>query len=204
MGADVMQEEDVVRLFDRAEAVAGQIDILVSNSGVQTDMPVAEVTLDDWNSVINTNLTGQFLCTREAVRRFRGQSKGAHPSRSAGATVTISSVHKVIPWAGHVNYASAKGVSMLTRTLAQEVASEGIRDNAVTPGAIRTPINKDAWKIEEALADLLRTIPYGRIGEPEDVARRGLARLGGRGLRHRDDPARRRRHDPLPKFRHDG
>jgi len=86
--------------------------------------------------------------------------------------IAMSSVHEVIPWAGHVNYASAKGGSrMLTRSLAQEVAGEGIRINSIAPGAIRTPINKEAWDSEAALEKLLRLIPYGRIGEPEDVAR---------------------------------
>ncbi len=130
------------------------------------------MTLADWNTVIDINLTGQFLCAREAVRRFRAQDKAKRPARSAGSIIAMSSVHEVIPWAGHINYASAKGgIRMLTRSLAQEVAADGIRVNAIAPGAIRTPINKEAWETEAALEKLLTLIPYGRIGEPEDVAR---------------------------------
>lgn len=169
--ADVSIEEDVIRLFDQATKAFGRIDILISNAGIQKDAGFAEMSLDDWNSVISVNLTGQFLCCREAVRRFRTQSPHRRPSRSSGAIVAMSSVHEIIPWAGHVNYASAKGgARMLTRSLAQEVAPQGIRVNAVAPGAIRTPINKEAWDTPEALEKLLRLIPYGRIGEPEDVA----------------------------------
>lgn len=170
--ADVSKEPDVLRLFDEATQAFGRIDILVANSGVQKDAKVADMSLEDWNTVIDINLTGQFLCAREAVRRFRAQPADARPARSAGVIITMSSVHEVIPWAGHLNYASAKGgVRMLTRSLAQEVAADGIRVNAIAPGAIRTPINKEAWETEEALTRLLRLIPYGRIGEPEDVAR---------------------------------
>ena len=170
--ADVSQEPDVTRLFDAAVAAFGRVDVLVSNSGVQKDAPVADLTLADWNTVIDINLTGQFLCAREAVRRFRAQPRDGRPARSAGTIIAMSSVHELIPWAGHVNYAAAKGgVRMLTRTLAQEVAADGIRVNAIAPGAIRTPINKEAWETEAALTKLLKLIPYGRIGEPEDVAR---------------------------------
>lgn len=169
---DVSQEADVLRLFDEAAAAFGRIDILVSDSGVQKDAAIADLSLEDWNTVIDINLTGQFLCAREAVRRFRAQPKDGRPARSAGTIIAMSSVHEIIPWAGHINYASAKGgIRMLTRSLAQEVASDGIRVNAIAPGAIRTPINKEAWDSEEALTKLLRLIPYGRIGEPEDVAR---------------------------------
>jgi glucose 1-dehydrogenase len=170
--ANVSREEDVARLFDETVAAFGRIDVLVSNSGIQKDAPVADMTLDDWNTVIDVNLTGQFLCAREAVRRFRAQPEERRPARSAGTIIAMSSVHEIIPWAGHLNYASAKGgVRMLTRSLAQEVAPERIRVNAIAPGAIRTPINKEAWDSQEALDKLLRLIPYGRIGEPEDVAR---------------------------------
>jgi glucose 1-dehydrogenase len=170
--ADVSQEADVVRLFDEATKAFGRIDVLVANSGVQKDASIADMSLEDWNTVIGINLTGQFLCAREAVRRFRQQPANKRPARSAGAIIAMSSVHEVIPWAGHVNYASAKGgVRMLTRSLAQEVAADRIRVNAIAPGAIRTPINKAAWDTDEALTRLLRLIPYGRIGEPEDVAR---------------------------------
>ncbi|OAN67255.1 glucose 1-dehydrogenase [Sphingomonas sp. TDK1] len=170
--ADVAEEAEVVRMFDEAAAAFGRIDLLVANSGVQKDAAIAEMSLEDWNTVIGINLTGQFLCAREAVKRFRAQPEQDRPARSAGAIITMSSVHEIIPWAGHINYASAKGgVRMLTRSLAQEVAAEGIRVNAVAPGAIRTPINKEAWDSQEALEKLLRLIPYGRIGEPEDVAR---------------------------------
>jgi glucose 1-dehydrogenase len=170
--ADVSQEDHVVRLFDQTVAAFGRIDVLVANSGVQKDAAFADMSLEDWNTVIGINLTGQFLCAREAVRRFRAQPAESRPARSAGVIITMSSVHEIIPWAGHVNYATAKGgVRMLTRSLAQEVAGERIRVNAIAPGAIKTPINKDAWDSEEALNRLLKLIPYGRIGEPEDVAR---------------------------------
>lgn len=171
IAADVASESDVVRMFDATMEAFGRVDILVANSGAQKDAPVATMTLDDWRTVIDTDLTGQFLCCREAIRRFRNQPAAARPFRAAGTIVSISSVHDVIPWAGHVNYAAAKGgVAMLVKTLAQEVAADSIRVNAVSPGAIRTPINRDVWDDPDQLAKLIELIPYGRIGEPEEVA----------------------------------
>ena len=170
LGADVSKEEEVAGLIDRTVAEFGGMDVLVANSGIQKDASVGEMTLADWNAVISLNLTGQFLCCREAIRAFRAAPEPE--GRARGAIVCMSSVHELIPWAGHVNYAAAKGgVRMMMQTLAQEVAPERIRVNAIAPGAIRTPINKEAWGTPEALERLLRLIPYGRIGEPEDVAR---------------------------------
>jgi glucose 1-dehydrogenase len=172
IGADVSNEADVVRLLEQTVAAFGRIDILVANSGMQRDASIADMSLEDWKAVIDVNLTGQFLCCREAIKHFRAQDKAGRPSRAAGCIVSMSSVHDRIPWAGHVNYASSKGgVRMMVETLAQEVAADGIRVNAVAPGAIRTPINRNAWETEAALRKLLELIPYGRIGEPDDVAR---------------------------------
>jgi glucose 1-dehydrogenase len=170
--ADVSKERDVINLFDRVISAFGRIDLLVANSGFQKDAAIAEMSLEDWHAVLDVDLTGQFLCCREAVRRFRGQSPAARPARSAGVIVCMSSVHERIPWAGHANYAASKGgVHMFMQTLAQEVAGDRIRVNAIAPGAIRTPINKEVWDDPAALERLLKLIPYGRIGEPEDVAR---------------------------------
>ena len=150
----------------------GRLDILVANAGLQKDAAFRDMTLDQWRGVIETNLTGQFLCCREAVRRFLDQEEQPSLSRARGKIVCVSSVHEVIPWAGHVNYAASKGgVMLMMKSLAQEVAPHRIRVNSIAPGAIRTPINREAWETPEALGRLLKLIPYGRIGEPEDVAK---------------------------------
>ncbi len=142
----------------------------MANAGIQQDAPVAAMTVEQWRRVIDVNLTGQFLCARAAIRRFVAQPE-SKASRARGKIVCMSSVHQVIPWAGHVNYATSKGgVHMMMMSLAQEVAPERIRVNAIAPGAIRTPINRTAWETPEALAKLTTLIPYGRIGEPRDVA----------------------------------
>ena len=168
--ADVTSEQEVQSMFRTFLDAFGRIDILVANSGIQMDAPVKEMTIEQWRRVIDVNLTGQFLCAREAIRSFSNQ--GASPcSEAAGKIVLMSSVHQVIPWAGRVNYAASKGgVMLMMKTLAQEVALSGIRVNAIAPGAIRTPINRAAWETAEAEKELLRLVPYGRIGEPADVA----------------------------------
>jgi glucose 1-dehydrogenase len=172
VGADVSKEADVQAMFQRAGQEFGTIDILVNNSGIEQDVAFDEMTLAQWQRVIDVNLTGQFLCAREAVREFKRRGVRPEISCAAGKIICISSVHEVIPWAGHVNYAASKGgVMLMMKSLAQEVASAHIRVNSIGPGAIRTHINRHAWETPEAYAQLMTMIPYGRIGETADVAR---------------------------------
>ncbi|MDH3210066.1 MAG: SDR family oxidoreductase [Burkholderiaceae bacterium] len=170
--ADVSKEADVQAMFQDMFKAFGTIDILVNNAGLQRDAPIDEMTLEQWNTVIGVNLTGFFLNAREAVREFKRRGVRKDKSCAAGKIVVISSVHEVIPWAGHVNYAASKGgVMLLMKSIAQEVAPFRIRVNSVCPGAIRTPINQDAWGTPQAYAELMKLIPYNRIGELEDIAR---------------------------------
>lgn len=170
--ADVGSEADVIAMFDETEEKLGPIDIVVSNAGLQRDAKLADMTLDDWNTVISTNLTGAFLVGREAVRRFRKKGRRPDVSRALGKLIYDSSVHQVIPWAFHVNYAASKGgIKLLMESIAQEVSCEGIRVNAVGPGAIATDINKVAREAPGGLEGMLRLIPAGRVGDPVDVAR---------------------------------
>ncbi|MEO8313629.1 MAG: SDR family oxidoreductase [Pseudomonadota bacterium] len=170
--ADVSDEQQVKAMFARVFEVFGTVDVLVNNAGLQSDAVFEDLTLEQWNKVIGVNLTGQFLCSREAVREFKRRGVKEEVSCSAGKILCISSVHEVIPWAGHVNYAASKGgVMLMMKSLAQEVAPYRIRVNSICPGAIRTPINMEAWGTREAYQDLLRLIPYKRIGEPEEIGR---------------------------------
>lgn len=168
---DVSNPADVTAMFDIATERFGGIDILVANAGIQKDAAFTELTLEDWRAALDVDLTGAFLCAQEAVRRFRRQGLDSTRSMALGKVVFTSSVHQVIPWAGHANYAAAKGgVKMLMETMAQELAPEKIRVNAIAPGAIQTAINKAAWATPAAKDNLLKLIPYGRIGQPADVA----------------------------------
>ncbi|MGH8727132.1 MAG: SDR family oxidoreductase [Burkholderiales bacterium] len=170
--ADVSSESEVQAMFRTACQELGSVDILVANAGLQQDAPFHEMTLAQWNKVIAVNLTGQFLCAREAIREFLRRGVVPEMSCSAGKIICLSSVHDMIPWAGHVNYAASKGgVSMFMKSLAQEYADRKIRINALSPGAIKTPINTSAWDTPEAEASLLKLIPYYRVGEPRDIAR---------------------------------
>jgi len=169
--ADVSDEAQVEAMFRAFVEHFGRIDILVANAGVQRDALLAEMTAAQWNQVIGINLTGQFLCLREAVRAMSRTGVVAGVSRAAGKIICMSSVHERIPWAGHVNYAASKGgISMLMQSVAQEVAPLKIRVNSIAPGAIRTPINTAAWSTPEAYQALMTLVPYGRIGEAEDIA----------------------------------
>jgi glucose 1-dehydrogenase len=170
--ADVSQERDVRAMFERMFDEFGTIDILVNNAGLQQDASLEDMTLDQWNRVISVNLTGHFLCAREAVREFKRRGVRQEISCAAGKIICISSVHEVIPWAGHVNYAASKGgVMLLMKSIAQEVAPYRIRVNSICPGAIRTPINREAWSTPQAYNELLKLIPYKRIGEVDDIGR---------------------------------
>ena len=170
--ADVSCEDEVMEMFRRMCGEFGTIDILVDNAGLQDDAPFDEMTLEKWNHVIQVNLTGQFLCAREAVREFKRRGVVPGISAAAGKIICISSVHEVIPWAGHVNYAASKGgIMLMMKSIAQEVAPWRIRVVSVAPGAVRTPINRAAWETPEAYENLMRLIPYKRIGEPEDIGR---------------------------------
>jgi glucose 1-dehydrogenase len=170
--ADVSQEDQVEAMFARMIGELGTIDILVNNAGLQRDAAFDDMSLQHWNTVIGVNLTGQFLCARAAVREFKRRGVKPEVSCAAGKIVCMSSVHDRIPWAGHVNYAASKGgVMLMMQSIAQETAPHRIRVNSVSPGAIRTPINTAAWSTPEAYAELMRLVPYKRIGEPEDIAR---------------------------------
>jgi glucose 1-dehydrogenase len=170
--ADVSREDDVRRMFAETLQQFGTIDILVNNAGLQRDAPFHEMTLEQWNTVIATNLTGQFLCAREAVREFLRRGVVPEVSSAAGKIICMSSVHEVIPWGGHVNYAASKGgVMLLMKSMAQELAPKKIRVNSIAPGAIKTAINRTAWETPAAEAELLKLIPEGRVGVPEDIAR---------------------------------
>jgi glucose 1-dehydrogenase len=170
--ADVSDEAQVGDMFSSMIEQLGTIDILVNNAGLQQDAPFHELTLAQWNTVLAVNLTGQFLCSRAAVREFLRRGVQPEISCAAGKILCVSSVHEVIPWAGHVNYAASKGgVMLMMKSLAQEVAPYRIRVNSICPGAIRTPINMEAWDTPEAYKDLLKLIPYKRIGEAAEIGR---------------------------------
>ena len=170
--ADVSSEDQVGAMFERMVQQFGTIDILVNNAGLQRDAAFHAMTLEQWNTVLQVNLTGQFLCARAAIREFIRRGVVPSVSCAAGKIICMSSVHQQIPWAGHANYAASKGgIKMLMESLAQEVAPHRIRVNAIAPGAIRTPINTSAWETQEAYDQLMKLVPYGRIGEPEDIAR---------------------------------
>jgi glucose 1-dehydrogenase len=169
---DVSKEDEVVKMFADVVAQFGTVDILVNNAGLQRDSPFTEMTLEQWNFVIGVNLTGQFLCAREAIKEFLRRGVVAERSSAAGKIICMSSVHEVIPWAGHANYAASKGgIMLMMKSIAQEFAPKKVRINSICPGAIQTPINKAAWDTPQALQSLLTLIPYQRIGEPDDIGK---------------------------------
>jgi len=168
--ADVSKEDEVQKMFAETIEEFGTVDIVVPNAGIQRDFALHEMPLNEWQKVIDVNLTGQFLCAREALREFIRRGMREDVSHALGKIIHMSSVHEIIPWAGHANYAASKGaIVMLMQSIAQEYAPIGVRANSIAPGAIQTPINKDAWETPEALEKLYKLIPYKRIGQPSDI-----------------------------------
>lgn len=169
---DVSDEAQVQAMFAAAVREFGTVDILVSNAGMERNAPFCDMSVAQWDAVMNVNLRGAFLCAREAVREFLRRGVRREVSVAAGKIIFTSSVHEVIPWAGHVNYAASKGgLMLLMKSLAQEVAEKRIRVNSIAPGAIRTPINEAAWSTPEAYAALMKLVPYKRIGAVEEIGR---------------------------------
>jgi glucose 1-dehydrogenase len=171
--ADVAEESEVQAMFRKMIDEFGRLDICIPNSALQLNAPVDQMTMAQWQRVINVNLGGVFLCSRESVRLFKKQGIDRSISYACGKLILISSVHDIIPWEGHANYAAAKGGLMLfMKSLAQEVAHLKIRVNAISPGAIRTPMNVEKVTSPEIFnSTLLKLIPSKRIGDPEDVSR---------------------------------
>jgi glucose 1-dehydrogenase len=167
---DVSKEDEVKKMFSGIVSQFGTVEILVNNAGLQRDSPFTEMTLEQWNYVLGVNLTGQFLCAREAIKEFLRRGIVPERSRAAGKIICMSSVHEVIPWAGHANYAASKGgIMMMMKSIAQEFAPSKIRVNSIGPGAIKTPINHAAWATPAAEKKLLELIPYDRVGVVEDI-----------------------------------
>ena len=167
---DVSKEDEVKKMFAAVIGQFGTVDILVNNAGLQRDAPLLDMTLEQWNYVLAVNLTGQFLCAKEAIREFVRRGIVPERSRAAGKIICMSSVHEVIPWAGHANYAASKGgIMMFMKSIAQEFAPLKIRINSIGPGAIKTSINHSAWATPAAEKILLELIPYNRVGLPEDI-----------------------------------
>ncbi len=170
--ADVSDEKQVQSMFQTIYKEYGTLDILVSNSGIQKDADLVDMSLSQWQKVLDVNLTGAFLCAREAAREFMRRGVDMKKSKAAGKIIFTSSVHEVIPWAGHANYAASKGgVMLLMKSIAQELAPHKIRVNSIGPGAIKTNINRNAWETSESETALLKLIPYKRVGEPDDIAK---------------------------------
>ena len=168
--ADVSNEDQVQKMFAQTIEKFGTVDICVPNAGIQRDYALHEMPLAEWQKVIDVNLTGQFLCVREAINEYLRRGMRPEISHALGKIIHMSSVHQVIPWAGHANYAATKGaIVMLMESIAQEYGHKKIRANSIAPGAIKTPINRDAWESPEALEKLNKLIPYKRIGKPSDI-----------------------------------
>lgn len=171
LAGDISQESACSSLIDHTMKIFGRIDVLVNNAGIGgAQKTVHDLTSDEWDYVIDVNLKGTFLCTREALKRMSNDSSGSDYS-----IINISSVHESIPQPQSVRYSASKGgMEMLTKTVALEVAAKGIRVNGIAPGAIATDMNKDILENQQKKQDEETRIPMHRIGKPEEIAKVAL------------------------------
>ena len=166
IGADVSKEDDCIRLIAETAKHFGRIDVLVNNAGIQEDLPLAEISLVEWYKIIGVDLTGPFICSREAVKYMKTQQ-----DPKGGCIINISSVHQTIPKPHYVPYATSKaGLEMMTKTLALELAKDNIRANIVAPGAIDTEMNKELRENKAELEKVIKRIPIGRVANADEVA----------------------------------
>lgn len=163
--ADVSREQEVVEMFARGvEELGGPIDLLVNNAGVEAYYELVAMPLEEWERVLGVNLTGAFLCAREAAR---GMKEGG----TGGVIVNVSSVHEQIPWPGFSHYCASKGgMKLFGQSIARELAPHRVRVVQVAPGAILTPINQELIDDREKRDQVLEQIPWGRFGEPGEIA----------------------------------
>lgn len=164
---DVTDEESVASAFEKATAELGGLDILVNSAGTGCMSAIDEMIIEEWDMVIDVNLKGTFLCTREAVKIMK--------EKGGGKIINLSSINETVPMAGEIPYCASKGgVMMLTRAAAVELAPYGINVNAIGPGAIDTPLMEEMLSVPEIKDGILRQIPFGRLGLPEDVAKAAI------------------------------
>jgi glucose 1-dehydrogenase len=162
---DITKEDEVTRGFGEAREAFGGLDLVVNNAGVEAPFELVDMSLEEWNRVIEVNLTGVFLASREAARIMRADDV-------TGTIVMVSSVHERIPWKKFSHYCASKGgVKLFAQSIALELAPHGIRVVSVAPGAIETPINHDVLNDPEQKREVLEEIPLGRWGRVDDVAK---------------------------------
>jgi glucose 1-dehydrogenase len=164
--ADVSKEGDCISLIQQSIDHFKRIDLLVNNAAIQEDVPFTDTTLEEWYKVLAVDLTGPFICCREAVRQMLKQE-----NPKGGNIINISSVHQIIPKPHYLPYATSKaGIEMMTKTMALELASQNIRANLVAPGAILTEMNRDLIENKNEMERIINKIPMGRVGNADEVA----------------------------------